>query len=83
MLSESKLDLIKKWSENTDELENSIEKENASIYRELNEGILNLIKNFENQTKIYPTSKEGFSGIEDLYSVIQLQFEGGEDLLKD
>ena len=49
----------------------------------MSEKILDLIKNFEKQTKIYPTSKNDFSGIEDIYGFIQLQFQGGEDLLKD
>lgn len=83
ILSDSELQQIEKWSETPEELENSINQEDASIHREMSEGILNLIKNFENQTKIFPTSKEGFFGIEDLYATIQLQFEGGEDLLKD
>jgi len=29
-----------------------------------------------------PTGKD-FLGIEDLYTIIQLQFEGGEDLMSD
>ena len=30
-----------------------------------------------------PVSKEEFKGIDDLYTDIQLIFEGGEDLLSD
>ena len=83
MLDDQELAQIKKWAVNPEELENSIIKEDPSVYREMSEKILDLIKNFEKQTEIYPTSKNGFLGIEDIYSLIQLQFKGGEDLLKD
>ena len=57
--------------------------EKASVYREMSEGILQLINGFENQSKLYPTGKENYLGIADLYTSIQLQFEGGEDLMSD
>ena len=49
----------------------------------MSEGILKLIHGFGNQVQLFPTGKEGYFGIEDLYNNIQLQFEGGEDLMKD
>jgi hypothetical protein len=52
----------------------------ATVYREISEGILHLITDFKAQNKLFPTGKEEFFGIEDLYTQIQLQFEGGEDL---
>ena len=63
--------------------ENDVLKEEPSVYREMNEGLLNLIKDFQNLSKLCPTANEEYYGIEDLYTQIQLQFEGGEDLLKD
>ena len=33
--------------------------------------------------KLFPTGKLDFFGIEDIYTQIQLQFEGGEDLMSD
>jgi len=83
MLSEKELEQVEKWSNDPDELSNAIQKEKASIFREMSEGILNLITEFGNQSKIFPTGKEDFFGIEDLYTQIQLQFEGGEDLMSD
>jgi GTPase SAR1 family protein len=83
MLSNAELKLIEKWANDPDELSNALLNEEASIYREISEGILNLIKDFESHSKIFPTGKEDFFGIEDLYTQIQLQFEGGEDLMSD
>ena len=48
----------------------------------MNEKILNLLKEFDNNIIIKQVGKD-FLGIDDLYTAIQLQFHGGEDLLKD
>jgi len=74
MLSEQERELVTRWS---------ILNEQASIHREMSEGILRLIQEFENHAQLIPTGKEDFFGIEDLYTAIQLQFEGGEDLMSD
>ena len=83
MLSDEELDTVKQWSEDTERLNNDILSEQPSIYREMSEGLLKLISDFQNQSTLIPTGKEDFFGIEDLYTQIQLQFKGGEDLLKD
>jgi len=83
MLSKEELEKIMRWTEYPDSLENDVLNEEASVYREMSEGILNLIKDFQNQIKIFPTGKEEYLGIDDIYTQIQLQFEGGEDFLKD
>jgi len=83
MLSEDEKDLVIRWSSDIDELYNSVINEEASIYREMNEGILHTIRSFECHSKLNPTGKENFLGIEDLYTAIQLQFKGGEDLMSD
>jgi hypothetical protein len=49
----------------------------------MSEQILHLIKDIGGYTRLISTSKQDFSGIEDIYTDIQQQFEGGEDLLKD
>ena len=83
MLSDQELEEIKKWSEDPEELGAAILNEDASVYREISEGILRIIGDFQSQGKIFPTGKEEFFGVEDIYTQIQLQFEGGEDRLKD
>jgi hypothetical protein len=82
MLKKQEMEQVLLWSKYPDELYNAITNEEASIYREMSENILRIIKNFDTHTNIYPTGKELF-GIEDLYTMIQLQFEGGEDLMSD
>jgi len=82
-LTDEEIDKINQWAINPELINNSITNENASIYREMSEKILRLITDFENQLQIYPAGKENYMGIEDLYSTIQLQFKGGEDLTKD
>ena len=83
MLSSKDFEKIKNWSEETDNLNTAIMNEEASLYREMSEGILSLISDFGTQSKLFPTGKQDFFGIEDLYTQIQLQFEGGEDLMSD
>ncbi len=83
MLSDQELELVERWSQDSEELYHTILGEKASIHREMSEGILHLIESFQGQTRLFPTGKEDFFGIEDLYTAIQLQFEGGEDLMKD
>ena len=83
ILSDEELEIIKRWSNIPEALEDSINKENASVHREMSEKISNIIKEFQDEIKLYPTGKENLQGIEDLYSAIQLIFEGGEDILSD
>jgi GPN-loop GTPase len=83
LLSKKNLDLIARWSNDPDEITDALISEEATVYREMSEGILKLIKQFGGYSNLIPTSKKNFSGIEDLYNAIQLQFEGGEDLTKD
>ena len=83
MLKDEDLKHIEKWSESSENLQAALLSEEASVYREMSEGILNLISDFQNIGKITPTGKEDLKGIEDLYTLIQLQFEGGEDLMDD
>jgi len=83
MLAEKDLEFVERWSNDPEELYNAVLNEEASIYREMSEGLIQLIKSFESHTKLIPTGKENFLGIEDLYTSIQLQFAGGEDLMSD
>lgn len=83
MVTKEETDVIIRWSQDAEELHDAILTEQASIYREMSEGILRLVKDFQEQTMLIPTGKEGFLGIEDLYTFIQLQFEGGDDLMRD
>jgi GTPase SAR1 family protein len=83
MLMEDEKKQVMRWSKDTDELYNAVVNEEASVHREMSEGILQMIQSFGSQYMLNPTGKEDFLGIEDLYTTIQLQFEGGEDLMSD
>ena len=83
LLSKKERDLIHRWSQDPEEITEILLKEEASQYREMSEQILRLIKDIGGYGKLISTSKQNFFGIEDLYTTIQQQFEGGEDLLKD
>ena len=83
LLSKKEIELIQRWSSNPDEIYEALVCEEASIHRELNEQILYLIKQMGGYTQLIPTSTKNYLGIEDIYTRIQQQFEGGEDLLKD
>jgi hypothetical protein len=83
MLTEEEQRQLEQWSNDPDLLYTSMQDEEASVYREMSEGILGLIQNFKSHTELIPTGKENYQGIEDLYTAIQLQFEGGEDLMSD
>jgi GTPase SAR1 family protein len=82
LLNDDEKNNIETWSKDIDSLRYSLESEDPSIYREMNEKTLDLINNFDTNTILNSVGKD-FYGIEDLYTSIQLQFDGGEDLLKD
>jgi len=83
MLSTKDMEIIQKWSRDPEEITEALINEEASVYREMSEGILQLIKDFGGHTMLIPTSKKNYYGIDDLYTNIQLQYMGGEDLTKD
>lgn len=83
MLTDIELELVKRWSMDLENLYDSIIKENPSLYREISEKLFSVIQNFENYPALIPTGMEDFLGIDDLYTAIQMQFEGGEDLMSD
>jgi hypothetical protein len=83
LLSDEELDIIKRWSNTPEDLYSAVINEEASVYREMSEHILQIIRDLGGFTALIPTSKLQFFGIDDIYTEIQLQFKGGEDVLKD
>lgn len=83
LITAEEKETIKRWSENIDSLETAVICEEASVYRQMSEGILNLLRDFSGNIQMIQTGKENFLGIDDLYTLIQLQFQGGEDLTSD
>lgn len=83
MLPKKDMEIIQKWAKDPYEITEALMNEEPTIYREMSEGILQLIKDFGGHTTLIPTSKKNYYGINDLYTTIQLQYAGGEDLTKD
>lgn len=83
MLSKDDENRFIKWSNDTDELYTSLSNEEPSVYREVSENILKTIQSFQKNILLSPTGMKEYYGIEDIYTYIQLQFEGGEDLMRD
>lgn len=83
LLKKEDIELIISWSENSEDLYSAVMMEKASMFQQMNEGILHIIQEFGGFTEIHPYSKKNFQGIEDIYTMIQQEFEAGEDLLKD
>jgi len=82
LLSKKEQLLIQRWSDNAEEILEALYNENLDA-SEMSEHVLQLIKDIGGYTRLIPTSKKNFYGIEDVYTDIQQLFEGGEDLLKD
>ncbi len=83
LLEEKELDKIMRWGNSTFELEDAIYNEKASVYREMSEKILGLISEFQEKTRLFKTAIPDYMGIDDIYTSIQMQFKGGEDLTPD
>mgnify|MGYP006300246557 FL=1 len=83
ILEKKELEKIMRWGNSTFEFEDAIYNEKASIYREMSEKILSLISEFQEKTRLFKTGVPEYMGIDDLYTSIQMQFKGGEDLTSD
>jgi hypothetical protein len=83
MLPLEEIKQVERWSQDPDELYDAVMQEEPSLYREMSENIIRLLWDFENQARFIPTSKDNFYGIDEIYTTIQLQFKGGEDLSRD
>ena len=83
LLSKEDLDEIEKWSSIDDVLYEKILQEKPSVYKELSEQILFLLKHFGEGASLIPVSSNDYAGMEDIYSMIQMYFRGGEDTLSD
>jgi GPN-loop GTPase len=83
MLSDEEIKQVEKWSEDIYDLEQSLYQEEASMHRELNEEIIKMMNNLGNQIPTFFVGKGELYQLEDFYTTIQMQFHGGEDLMKD
>ena len=75
------LTCISEWERDTDILYSAL-LERKSLYSQLAEKIMIVIKEMESHTPFIPISSKTREGMEDLYTSIQNIFYGGEDLEK-
>jgi GPN-loop GTPase len=83
LLTDDEVKGILAWSQEPLELEASVQQEAESMYREMSIDLFRVINGLGALPPLYPTSSETQDGIDDLYSQIQLQFGGGDDIASD
>jgi len=83
LLAKKDLDYILTWADDPFSLESAVQSEHSSMFRQINEDIIRMIIDFQSHARLIPTGKNDFMGIEDMYTMIQLLFSGGEDVLSD
>lgn len=83
LLTDEDLKGILAWSQDSMELEQSVQQEQESMYREMSVDLFRLIEGIGALPPIYPTSSVTGDGLDDLYSHIQQTFMGGEDIASE
>jgi len=83
LLEEEKVNKVLQWANDPFSLETAVQDEHTSMYRQINEDIVRLLIDFQTHAKLIATGETEYLGIDDMYTVIQLLFAGGEDVLSD
>jgi hypothetical protein len=83
LIEEEVMRNIEEWSSIDDRLYETLLNEDPSLSRELSEQIFSLLRHFGEGISLIPISSSNFTGMEDLYTSIQMYFKGGEDTLSD
>ncbi|HHH77935.1 MAG TPA: GTPase [Thermoplasmatales archaeon] len=84
----SKVDIVDKdvvsmilgWGRDTEKLYGDLMVKSPSMYYQISEGMMGVIREMEAHTSMIPVSSETLEGMEDFYTAIQNTFMGGEDL---
>lgn len=83
LLTDDELKGILAWSQDSMELERSVQEESESMFREMSVDLYRLIDGLGALPRLLPTSAKTGDGLEDLYAHIQHVFAGGEDLMSE
>jgi GTPase SAR1 family protein len=83
MLEEEQLERVLEWSRNPDSLYDSLIVETPDMKGELNVELFRAFEGLGALKELIPISSEEMTGMEDLYSMVQQIFAGGEDLSVD
>ncbi len=77
------LSMILEWGKNTEKLYGDLMVKSPSMYYQLSEGMMSVIRELEAHTALLPISNKTLEGMEDFYTAIQNTFMGGEDLERE
>jgi len=80
IVEQEALDMILEWGERPEKLYDAVMVDAPSLYYQLSEGMMAVIKEMEAHTDLIPVSNETLEGMEDVYAAVQKVFMGGEDL---
>ncbi|OYT28266.1 MAG: GTPase [Thermofilum sp. ex4484_82] len=80
LLQNKELEKIMEWIDDPDKLVVDLQNETVGLERELGENLFHLIKNFLENTAIYPVSAVTMQGIDTIYAIIQQIVMGGEEI---
>jgi len=83
LLPEAELERIVKWSVDPFALYEALFEEAATAKTLLDVEFLKSLETIGVYRRVHPVSSEITFGFEEIYSQVQLAFEGGEDLSKD
>lgn len=83
LLTKEETDQVVEWSKNPESLQNALMQQDQSLYTQVNENIARLFSDFPLSESLIPVAHKDFMGIGDMYTLIQLLFEGGEDTQPD
>lgn len=79
LIDEEQVKRINNWLEDLDNLRYELLRERKDLSREVNESILNALKDYLSAFELIPISAKTGKGIENLYAVLQRIYVGGED----
>ncbi len=80
LLTKEECGMVLEWSKNVESLLNALMQQEQSLYSQISENLIELLSGFSLNTSLIPVSRNNFLGIEDAYAMIQLLFQGGEDV---
>jgi len=83
LLEKESLAQIQNWGEDPQGLYGEVMLENPSMSRQLSEGMITLLNDMAAYTSLTPLSSKNLDGIDDLYTIIQNVFSGGEDKINE
>lgn len=83
LLTDEEMKGILAWSQDTAELEASVQQEAESMFREMSIDLFRVIDGLGALPTVYPTSAQTGDGLDDLYAHIQQSFMGGEDITSE